>query len=118
MPRTRVVGIDIDAEPQRVRQDVVTFARAAAALLELPFAEAAVEMIAGHAGPAYGAVDSATVHAVTLAGRLEAMVLDPVYSAKGLAGLMQLLGAAGVLISTSCSCTPAAHLHFSHIARR
>ncbi|HYS13069.1 MAG TPA: D-cysteine desulfhydrase family protein [Burkholderiaceae bacterium] len=93
MPRTRVVGIDIDAEPQRVRRDVVTFARAAAALLELPFAEAAVEVIAGHAGPAYGAVDSATVHAVTLAGRLEAMVLDPVYSAKGLAGLMQLLGA-------------------------
>jgi len=90
MPRTRVVGIDIDAEPQRVRQDVVTFARAAAALLELPFAEAAVEVIAGHAGPAYGVVDSATVDAVTLAGRLEAMVLDPVYSAEGLAGLMQL----------------------------
>jgi len=35
-------------------------------------------------------VDSATVDAVTLAGRLEAMVLDPVYSAEGLAGLMQL----------------------------
>jgi L-cysteate sulfo-lyase len=93
LPRTHIVGVEIDAEPDRVRRDVVNFARAAADLLDVPFAEAAVEVIAGHAGPAYGRVDDATADAVSLGGRLEAMVLDPVYSAKGLAGLMHLVRA-------------------------
>src|ERR1700755_303379 len=39
MPDTRIVGIDIDAEPMRVRADVVTFAREACALLEVAFDE-------------------------------------------------------------------------------
>jgi hypothetical protein len=30
LPRCRIVGIDIDAEPERVRADVVTYAKAAA----------------------------------------------------------------------------------------
>ncbi len=40
MPATRIVGIDIDAEPARVRADVVTFAREASDLLDVPFDEA------------------------------------------------------------------------------
>jgi L-cysteate sulfo-lyase len=51
MPDTRIVGIDIDAEPARVRADVVTFAREASDLLDAPFDEASVEVVAGHAGP-------------------------------------------------------------------
>jgi L-cysteate sulfo-lyase len=51
-----------------------------------------VEVIAGHAGPAYGIPHAATLEAMRLAGRLEALVLDPVYSAKGLAGLIALIG--------------------------
>jgi L-cysteate sulfo-lyase len=93
LPRTRVIGIDIDAEPERVRQDVVTYARAASNLLDVAFAESAVEVVAGHAGPAYGGVDAATIDAVKLAARLEAIVLDPVYSGKGLAGLLELVRA-------------------------
>jgi len=50
MPNTRVVGIDIDAEPARVRADVVAFAREASGLLDVPFDEASVEVVAGHAG--------------------------------------------------------------------
>ena len=88
---TRVVGIDIDAEPERVRSDVVTYANAAANLLEASFDEADVEVIAGHAGPAYGVLHDATVEAIKLAGALEALVLDPVYSGKGLAGLIALV---------------------------
>jgi L-cysteate sulfo-lyase len=93
MPRTRVVGIDIDAEPERVRHDVVSFAQGAAELLDVPFDESAVEVVAGSAGPAYGVPDAATIEAVKLAGRLEAMALDPVYSGKGLAGLIRLIRA-------------------------
>lgn len=87
---TRVVGIDIDAEPERVRADVVQHAGAAASLLEAAFEEADVEVVAGHAGPAYGMPHDATVEAIRLAGALEALVLDPVYSGKGLAGLIAL----------------------------
>ena len=45
----------------------------------------------GHAGPAYGVPHEATIEAIRLAGRLEALPLDPVYSGKGLAGLIALI---------------------------
>ncbi|MBV8187929.1 MAG: D-cysteine desulfhydrase family protein [Alphaproteobacteria bacterium] len=93
LPGTRIVGIDIDAEPERVRRDVVSYGRAAAELLGQPFDEADVEVVAGHAGPAYGVPHAATVEAIRLAARLEALVLDPVYSGKGLAGLLALIRA-------------------------
>jgi L-cysteate sulfo-lyase len=91
LPETRVVGIDIDAEPERVRQDVVRYAAEAAERLGLPFDAAAVEVAAGHAGPAYGVPHAATIDAIRLAGGLEALPLDPVYSGKGLAGLIALI---------------------------
>lgn len=90
---TRVVGIDIDAEPKRVRADVVKYAGAAASLLEVAFDEADIEVVAGHAGPAYGIPHDGTIEAIRLAGVLEALVLDPVYSGKGLAGLIALVRA-------------------------
>jgi L-cysteate sulfo-lyase len=90
---TRVIGIDIDAEPERVRADVVRYANGAADLFDTSFAEADVEVIAGHAGPAYGVPHEASTEAIRLAGALEALVLDPVYSGKGLAGLIALVRA-------------------------
>jgi L-cysteate sulfo-lyase len=91
LPKTQVVGIDIDAEPERVRADVHAYGAAAAALLEYEFDAARVDVVAGHAGPAYGVPHAATVEAIKLAGRLEALALDPVYSGKGLAGLIALV---------------------------
>jgi L-cysteate sulfo-lyase len=91
MSNTRVVGIDIDAEPTRVRADVTAFAKDASNLLDVPFDDAMVEVVAGHAGPAYGVPHEATIEAIRLAGQLEALALDPVYSGKGLAGLIALI---------------------------
>lgn len=91
MPGTRIIGIDIDAEPDRVRADVVRLAREASDLLDIAFDESSVGVVAGHAGPAYGVPHAATIEAIRLAGRLEALVLDPVYSGKGLAGLIALI---------------------------
>lgn len=91
MPGTRVVGIDIDAEPARVRADVMILARQAADLLGTDFDEAMIEVVAGHAGPAYGVPHEATIEAIRLAGKLEALALDPVYSGKGLAGLIAMI---------------------------
>ncbi len=50
-----------------------------------------VEVTAGHAGPAYGVPHAATWDAIALAGRLEALVLDPVYTGKALAGLIAVI---------------------------
>jgi L-cysteate sulfo-lyase len=86
-----VVGIDIDAEPERVKADVIAYGRAAAELLGHAFDDANVEVVAGHAGPAYGVPHQATVEAIRLGAALEALVLDPVYSGKGLAGLIALI---------------------------
>jgi L-cysteate sulfo-lyase len=91
LPNTRVVGIDIDAEPDRVTADVTRFASEAADLLDVPFDTASIEVVAGHAGPAYGVPHAATLEAIKLAGKLEGMALDPVYSGKGLAGMMALI---------------------------
>jgi L-cysteate sulfo-lyase len=91
MPETRIVGIDVDAEPERVRSDVVAYARAAADMIGTGFDENDVEVVAGYAGPAYGVPHAATIEAIKLAGALEALILDPVYSGKGLAGLIALV---------------------------
>jgi L-cysteate sulfo-lyase len=91
MPQTQIVGIDIDAEPERVHADVLACAQGAADLLEHTFDPSGVEVVAGHAGPAYGVPHAATVEAIRLGARLEALVLDPVYSGKGLAGLIALV---------------------------
>lgn len=90
LPDTQIVGMDIDAEPERVRADVISYGRAAAALLERPFDESDAEVIAGHAGPDYGVPHAATLEAIKLGARLEGLVLDPVYSGEGLAGLIAL----------------------------
>jgi len=89
----RIVGIDIDAEPARVRDAVSSCAKAACDLLGVPFSETGIEVVAGHAGPAYGVPHAATIEAIKLAGVLEGLMLDPVYTGKGLAGLIALVRA-------------------------
>ena len=91
LPHARIVGIDIDAEPERVRRDVIACAGAAAAELGQPFDAEDVEVVAGHAGPAYGVPHQATVEAIKLAADLEGLVIDPVDSGKGLDGLIALI---------------------------
>src|ERR1700704_5007210 len=67
MPNTRIVGIDIDAEPTRVRADVMAYARAAADLIGTRSDEPDVEVVGGPAGPAYGVPHAATIEAIKLA---------------------------------------------------
>ena len=70
---------------------IVTLAQEASNLFDVSFDEASVEVVAGHAGPAYGVPHALTIEAIRLAGRLEALPLDPVYSGKSLAGLIALI---------------------------
>ncbi len=88
----RVIGVDVDAQPERVRADVCCVGRAAAALLgiEPRWRDEHVEIAAAWSAGAYGVADTGTEEAIRLAARTEALVLDPVYSGKGLAGLIGL----------------------------
>ena len=91
LPQIEILGIDVDAEPDRVRNDVVRIGTASARVLDLPFATERVTVVADHAGPAYGIPSAGTIEAITLAARHEALLLDPVYSGKGLAGVLALV---------------------------
>jgi L-cysteate sulfo-lyase len=89
----RCIGIDVDAQPERVAADVRRVGREAARLLgaEARWADERVEVAAGYAGSAYGVPDDGTLEAIGLAARLEALALDPVYAGKGMAGLIGLV---------------------------
>ncbi len=88
----RVIGIDVDAQPERVRKDVCRVGRDAAALLGVGdrWDDSRVDVAAGWSGPSYGVADATTEEAIRLAARTEGLALDPVYSGKGMAGLIGL----------------------------
>ena len=86
----RVIGVDVDAQPERVRADVCRIGREAATLLGTPWKDDSVEVAAEWSAGAYGVADAGTEEAIRLAARWEALALDPVYSGKGMAGLIAL----------------------------
>jgi L-cysteate sulfo-lyase len=88
----RVIGVDVDAQAARVRADVCRVGREAAALLGVSdrWRDELVQVADAWSGPAYGVADVTTEEAIRLAARLEGLALDPVYSGKGMAGLIGL----------------------------
>jgi L-cysteate sulfo-lyase len=93
-PETEVIGIDIDAEPERVKADVERLAGEAADYLGAPAlaTHREIEVASGYAGPAYGVPTPSTLLMIQHAAAREGLLLDPVYSGKGLDGLNQLIG--------------------------
>ena len=90
--RTRVLGIDIDAEPEAVASKIRHIAGKTAASMDLaPPDDAATVVESGYAGAAYGLPTPEMAEAVRLAARLEGLVLDPVYTGKAMAGLIGLV---------------------------
>jgi len=89
----RVIGIDGSAKPAETRAQVARIARATAALIEVGRELRDDEIILDeryHAG-IYGIPDERTLEAIRLAGRLEAMITDPVYEGKSMAGLIDMV---------------------------
>jgi hypothetical protein len=92
LPTTDIVGIDIDAEPQRVRSDVLRLTDGLSRRLGLnENLDDRIDVVAGFSGPAYGTPTPDMLEAITMFARLEGLVLDPVYSGKGAAGLIGLI---------------------------
>jgi 1-aminocyclopropane-1-carboxylate deaminase len=90
----RVLGIDASARAQETRAQVARIARDTARRIGLgrDLRNDETTVLEGWAGPAYGIPDRSTVDAIRLCGRLEGMIIDPVYEGKSMAGLLDLVG--------------------------
>ena len=91
--RRRVLGIDASATLQKTRGQVGRIARHTAALIgvERDLRDDEITVLEGWAGDLYGIPVASTVEAIRLSGRLEAMIIDPVYEGKSMAGLIDLV---------------------------
>lgn len=92
--KRRVLGIDASATLQKTRDQVARIARNTAELIELgrDLRDDEIQVLEGWAGELYGIPVDSTMEAIELGARLEAMITDPVYEGKSLAGLIDLVG--------------------------
>ena len=89
----RVLGIDASATIDKTRDQVGRIARHTADLIDLgrDLRDDEVTVLEGWAGDLYGIPVESTVEAIRLSGRLEGMIIDPVYEGKSMAGLVDLV---------------------------
>ncbi len=94
----RVIGIDASAKIEQTREQVERIARNTADLIGLGRQLRADEItvLDGWAGDLYGIPVQSTVDAITLTGRLEGVILDPVYEGKSMAGLIDLVSSGDI----------------------
>ncbi len=91
--RRRVIGIDASATLEKTRDQVTRIARNTAELIELgrELRDDELELLPDWAGELYGLPVDSTMEAMRLGAQLEAMITDPVYEGKSLAGLIDLV---------------------------
>ena len=89
----RVLGIGVRAPKDRQEANVHKLAEATAEYCGVRggIARSAVEANCDYVGGGYGIPTPGMTEAVTLLARLEGVLLDPVYSGKGMAGLIDLI---------------------------
>jgi 1-aminocyclopropane-1-carboxylate deaminase len=91
--RRRVIGIDASARIEETRAQVEKIARNTAELIGLgrDLRDDEITVLSGWAGDYYGIPVRSTLDAIRLTGRLEGMIIDPVYEGKSMAGLIDLV---------------------------
>ena len=89
----RVLGIDASAKLEETRAQVERIARQTADLIGLgrDLRDDEIVVLEGWAGEEYGIPVTSTLDAMRLTGRLEGVILDPVYEGKSMAGLIDLV---------------------------
>jgi 1-aminocyclopropane-1-carboxylate deaminase len=89
----RVIGIDASAKIEATRDQVARIARSTAALIGLDrdVRDDEITVLEGWAGDYYGIPVQSTIDAMALTGRLEGVIIDPVYEGKSMAGLIDLV---------------------------
>jgi 1-aminocyclopropane-1-carboxylate deaminase len=89
----RVIGIDASARLTETRDQVERIARHTAEQIGLgrELRDDEITVLEGWAGDRYGIPVQSTIDAILLSGRLEGMIIDPVYEGKSMAGLIDLV---------------------------
>jgi 1-aminocyclopropane-1-carboxylate deaminase len=89
----RVIGIDASARLKETRDQVERIARHTAEQIGLgrELRDDEITVLQGWAGDRYGIPVKSTIDAILLCGRLEGMIIDPVYEGKSMAGLIDLV---------------------------
>ena len=89
----RVLGIGVRQPRDKQEANVLRLAQATATHMgvDRPIPAGAVEANCGYVGAGYGLPTPGMAEAVQLVARLEGIFLDPVYSGKGMAGLIDLI---------------------------
>ena len=87
-----VLGIGVRAPKEKQEANVFKLAEETAALLGQPGRVKRERVVADcdYVGEGYGLIDQGVIDALTLAARLDGIVLDPVYSGKAMKGLIAL----------------------------
>ena len=96
--RRRVIGIDASATLDTTRAQLERIARNTAEVIELgrDLRDDEFTLLDGWAGDLYGVPVDSTMEAMRLGAELEAMITDPVYEGKSLAGLIDLVRTADI----------------------
>jgi 1-aminocyclopropane-1-carboxylate deaminase len=91
--RRRVIGIDASATLDTTRAQLERIARHTAEVIELgrDLRDGEFTLLPDWAGELYGIPVESTMEAMRLGAELEAMITDPVYEGKSLAGLVDLV---------------------------
>lgn len=89
----RVIGIDASAKIEEAREQVARIARNTAVLIQLGrhLRDDEITVRPEWAGEFYGIPVESTLEAIRLTGRLEGVIIDPVYEGKSMAGLIDLV---------------------------
>jgi L-cysteate sulfo-lyase len=87
-----VMGVSVRQKKERQVGAVLALAQATATLLEAtPVSSSRTLVEDAYVGEGYGIPAASTLEAITLTARTEGILLDPVYTGKGMAGLIGLV---------------------------
>jgi D-cysteine desulfhydrase len=91
--RGRILGISVEERREKLLPAMSSLATATALVVgqALPFDEADMLVNDAYLGAGYGTVDDATRDALRLLAGTEGVLLDPVYTGRAFAGLVDLI---------------------------
>jgi D-cysteine desulfhydrase len=93
LPQLPVIGVTVSRPEETQRPKVQSLAERTAELLGVALPEAfKVELWDEYFGPRYGEPNAGTLSAIKLVASHEGLLLDPVYTGKAMAGLLDGLG--------------------------
>jgi len=90
---TKIVGISVSGDRVSIQKNVAEIADATAAALDLKMTFSPEEIIVfdDYVGEGYGMLNQPTADAIARVARGEGILLDPVYTGKAMAGMLDLL---------------------------